>query len=210
MKYNDDLEMEIEDLKKQLWKLQNGIISQIENISSVLPEIQQSITEIGQKLPEIQSSVNNITDNIIPSLEDKINNSSGGGENWVLVYDRTSTDPAINLGNTRGILGGQSAMENLPDFSKFKRIRFKAHYVSYYKYFYLDVYNEHNVMNFYNNQDVGDNILNICVCLTPKNGKLTFYCPHMTQLYFSSSGVKKFRYDGEYDYSISKIEAIPI
>lgn len=49
--------------------------------------------------------------------------TSSGEEGWVVLYDMSSDDPAINLGKTKGIHGYDSYVNGMPDLCQFSKIR---------------------------------------------------------------------------------------
>lgn len=81
--------------------------------------------------------------------------SSGGGESggstsgdgdWILVYDKKSDDPKLNLGKTQGIRGGTGYISELPDLLQYSRIKLRFYcYNSLQDYeFMLQENNDYN------------------------------------------------------------------
>lgn len=212
MAYRDDMEMEIEDLKKQVWKMQSGLKNQMEEITAILPEIQKLASDIKGQLPAIQDSITDITENIIPALEEKIENAGGGGggsEEWTVIYDKDSPDPAINIGLKNGIMSGGSVLYDLPDLKNFKRLRFKMYYHPYYNYFYMDLFNEANSSSFYLNQVAGVLLVNVTANLVvTTTNQLALYFPTFTMLVFGTNTVSVINLNNNREFYVGKIEVI--
>ena len=60
-------------------------------------------------------------------------------DGWTTLYDKDSTDDAINLGFTSGIPGNSGTLTNLPDLSPYKLMRVQFFASDASKYFYLDI-----------------------------------------------------------------------
>lgn len=60
-------------------------------------------------------------------------------DGWTTIYDKTSEDPAINLGFTAGIYGNAGDLTNLPDLTPYKMMRVQFFASDSTRYFYLDI-----------------------------------------------------------------------
>ena len=60
-------------------------------------------------------------------------------DGWTTIYDKTSTDAAINLGFTSGIPGSTGTLTNLPDLTPYKLMRVQFFASDASQYFYLDI-----------------------------------------------------------------------
>lgn len=130
-KDTDTLQNQISVLQSQTNDLINTAIPDIENkvsniTNTLVPEIKNQINEIENTSAQIENDISEITDTIIPELEDMIENSQGsasGGETWTTVYDKTSTDSAINWGYPAGITASKGLISTSIDFTPYKFIR---------------------------------------------------------------------------------------
>lgn len=99
----------------------NNLTTDVENLSKNMDDCSKNCKNIGD-------TVTNLTNVVIPELEEKIDNAggSGGGAeiNWIPIYDKDSDDPKVNWGLQTGILGGLGDLSSVaPDFTPYKKLK---------------------------------------------------------------------------------------
>lgn len=96
------------------------------NISSTIAALEQTLTgSISSNVSSLQSQIDDLEDSI-----DALENSSGGSGGyvepaWTTLYDASSSDPSINLGQTNGVKSSYGVFSDLPDLTPYHRIRLK-------------------------------------------------------------------------------------
>ena len=111
----DGLSTHMSEVENNFSSSQEALKTDIADIKSKIQTIETSQTETQKEIKNLQiaqsstsedlssltSKVTQIVDVKIPELEGKI--STSGEKPWVLLYDKTSSDPNINLGAPNGL-----------------------------------------------------------------------------------------------------------
>ncbi len=135
----NDIQNDLEDLKKQFWALSKDISqiedtdSQISEFQDKLEEMESSISSINTSIENINSSLTNLTENVIPNLS-----SGSGGLDWQLIYDKDSEDENINWGYTDGIPG--NTVVNYSSILNYKLLKIRLSFDGGYDDFIFDIY----------------------------------------------------------------------
>ena len=121
---------ELQNQALQIVLLQNSLDSaknKITNIettlsaqSSKLTSLENSIKTANTNITTLETSVSSLNETVQQLAE---NMSQGGQDTTVTIYDMKSTDTAVNLGYTTGIVGGTVVYH---DFSQYKKVVFYA------------------------------------------------------------------------------------
>ncbi|MBP3431645.1 MAG: hypothetical protein J6K39_02195 [Clostridia bacterium] len=117
---------QISTLGTEISNTQNGLYEVNTQISDLSSQVSTFKEETASQVEDLSSSVTNLVDVTIPELEAKIGEGggSGGGEKeWVTLYDKDSTDEALNYGYPDGLVGGLGTISNSADFSPYNYLR---------------------------------------------------------------------------------------
>lgn len=158
MKSNEELENEIEDLRKELYFL-----------------AQQSS----------QGGTGGETGG---------NQSGGGGssddEGWQLLYDYSSEDANLNLGETTGLHSQHGRVTQFPDLVNFNKLRFLFFTSNSEQYYEFDISSKQkNGLRFMLNSASLNTIFGVeMTVLYDDDGKFILDIGKITQLYIFSSG----------------------
>ncbi|MGN1200686.1 MAG: hypothetical protein ACI4R8_00275 [Candidatus Caccovivens sp.] len=110
-----------------------------EKLKNELDLLKSQVDDLSKQLIENSNQNNNSTD----SGNTGDNGSSSGedstDESWIVLYDKDSTDPAINLGLTSGITGSYGRLTALPDVTPYNTMRVKFYAYASHQYHYFDI-----------------------------------------------------------------------
>ncbi len=165
---NDEIESELNSLKADLSTLSD----------TKIPDLEQQIaaaenTELEAKLLTLESELANITDVVIPELESKIGSNSGGsgtggGEEWITVYDMNSEDETLNWGYTAGMTAAKGLISTSADFTPYKYMRLwyvsATTYVQYHDFYIESAVSVTTTGTQYRSLVRMDTALNALVC----------------------------------------------
>lgn len=108
----NDMKSSLGTLSSRMENVENSLnsdikskIQAIENAQSTTNQTLESLkafqTSTSESLGNLSAQVSQIVETKIPELENKI--AQGGEKPWVLIYDKSSADPALNRGATSGL-----------------------------------------------------------------------------------------------------------
>ncbi len=184
-----ELNKKLSDITSQLPEINQ----MLEDVNTKLPEVQKqmdNIEQLGAQIPEIQQKMQTLDKNI-DDLQDRIDQiGGGGGENWVVIYDRDDPDEKINLGYPKGIRGGTYTINNLPNLSSYKKFRFYFNLAGFAYVFYADwPLKKSNIVCFYTNDTAGINMTNVTIAFlyNADDDTLSVYFPSILTVQFPSS-----------------------
>ena len=163
MKSNEELEAELEELRKEFYFFsQNGLQN---NSQGTSPSTGSQGSQGG--------SNNSGT-------------SSSDDEGWTVLYDRYSDDPAINLGKPKGILGNDGYIDGMPDLLQFSKIRMTFHvYNSLQEYeFILPKNTDFNGMRILQHNGYGNIIVLVTTSYEVYEGKGLLYFGRIDSISF--------------------------
>ncbi len=118
---------------------QANVDSRLNSLENNCSNLATNLGQMTEVLDSLQTSVTNITDTVIPELENKIEQSGGSsGSEWTLIYDMDSPDPEINRGETGGV-GYNEAITAFKGINMmpYNYIRLKLKFGSYFSYFVI-------------------------------------------------------------------------
>ena len=193
MAKNDNLEVEVEDLKKQLTYL----------TKTVIPQLQEQITNGGSGSTD-SGNQNNSSDNNSSS-----NNSSSTSETWTVVYDKKSEDAAVNLGYTTGITGSIGQIASFPNLLPYTRLR--VHFsafdaISIHEFDITDT--SDNFYRFHTTNNLTTILVGMSFTLAVREGKRLIEFLNCTKIeFFSNKYTGMTSLKNNTLYHISKIEA---
>lgn len=127
---------DVSNLKTSVSQTQTDLDSVEE---SVLAHGKQLTTLEGalDTIQKLQTQLDTLQNEVIPNLESQI--GQGGEENWEVLYDKDSTNGAVNLGKPNGILTDGTTISEFPDLILFKKLRVTFWVNGYFEIFTFDI-----------------------------------------------------------------------